>query len=237
MRDKIAALVLDDDVPFRLERNLLKDRAMDLLRDHIVSGRIPAGAKLVERDLAQLLGISRAPVRDALIQLETEGLVVSKPNGRYVVELTDRDIRELYQVRLVLEKLAVELAAQSRSPENRRALAATLNKMQEAIARRDRLAYIKHDVEIHRLIWQQSDNSHLYNILNSMVGRIFIFVSSNAQYYDWEETLKVHQDVVGHINAGDASGAIASIQLHMDNALQGALQVFQAPLEVDVGPS
>ena len=81
MRDKIAALVLDDDVPFRLERNLLKDRAMDLLRDHIVSGRIPAGAKVVERDVAQLLGISRAPVRDALIQLETEGLVVSKPSG------------------------------------------------------------------------------------------------------------------------------------------------------------
>src|SRR5207249_8524626 len=70
-------------------RNLLKDRAMDLLRDHIVSGRIPAGAKVVERDVAQLLGISRAPVRDALIQLETEGLVVSKPSGRYVIELSE----------------------------------------------------------------------------------------------------------------------------------------------------
>ena len=97
----------------RLGRVFLKDQVNELLRDMIISGRFPPGTKLIEREVADNLGVSRAPVRDALLQLEREGLLVSKPNGRYVIELTEHDIRELYQVRNALEKLAVELVTQN----------------------------------------------------------------------------------------------------------------------------
>lgn len=230
--ESLAHVAMGDGV-LQLQRALLKDQATDLLRDHIVSGRLPPGGKLVERDVAELLGISRAPVRDALIQLETEGLVVTKPNGRHVVELNDRDIRELHQVRSALEKLAVELAAQSITPDNRQALVAKLRDMQEAIGRRDRLAYIKSDVDLHRLIWQQAGNSHLYTILNSMAGRIAVSVSSNAEFYDWEETLAVHEELVNCINAGDAPGAINSVAQHMANALRGALEASRGVSAAD----
>jgi len=211
--------------PPRLERTLLKDRATELLRDYIVNGRIPSGTKLVEREVAQWLGISRAPIRDALIQLEKEGLVVSKSDARYVITLTERDIRELSQVRRVLEKLAAELAARNSSPENRAALLALLQKMKEGLARRDHHAYRSSDVEIHRLIWSQADNDHLAQALNSTVGPIFMFVAGDTEHYDWDENMAIHEDLVAHVANGDVVAAQESIDRHSDYSLAHALRV------------
>ena len=69
--------------------------------------------------MADTLGISRMPVRDALSDLEHEGLIESRANGRYIIQLNDVDIQNLFQVRQMLERLAVEQAAKQRSPEER----------------------------------------------------------------------------------------------------------------------
>jgi GntR family transcriptional repressor for pyruvate dehydrogenase complex len=66
----------------RLDRNLLKDRAAETLRDYISTGRIPEGTKLTEREVSRLLGISRMPAHEALTIVEAEGLVISRPGGR-----------------------------------------------------------------------------------------------------------------------------------------------------------
>src|SRR3954464_8265038 len=115
-----------DNHELRLDRNSLKDQSTELLRTYIIGGRIPPGTKLAERELADLLGISRMPARDALMDLEREGLVVSKPNGRYVIEVSQQDVQNLLQVRLELERLAVTLAAQHTSSANRAALETNL---------------------------------------------------------------------------------------------------------------
>jgi DNA-binding GntR family transcriptional regulator len=214
-----------DDQP-RIERSLLKDQAIEVLRDHLVSGRIPPGTKLVERELASLLGISRAPVREALLELEKEGLIVTKSNGRYAIRLTERDVRELYQVRLALERLAVELAAQNTCPENRAALNAKLEAMREAVAKQDREIHVTADVETHWLIWRQANNDHLFRMLSSMIGPIFMFVANNADAFDWHETCALHEELVSRINDGDVRGSVTSLDLHMDNALHRSLQVF-----------
>ena len=86
-----------------LERSGLPERISGLIRDSIVNGRIRPGTRLVERQLASSLGISRVPVREALIQLEQAGLVVSRPNGRYVLEIGEQDIKQLFEVRRALE--------------------------------------------------------------------------------------------------------------------------------------
>jgi len=197
-----------------------------MLRDQIVGGRIPPGSKLAEREVAELLGISRAPVRDALLELEKEGLVVTKPNGRYVIELGKQDIRELYQVRLALEKLAVELATQNNSPEKIAALLATQKEMQKAVESQDRSAYIRCDVETHCLIWQQANSRHLLRMLSSMIGPVFMFVANNAEAFDWNETLDLHDELVTRIISGDTHAAVKSIERHLDNALHRSLQVF-----------
>lgn len=229
MREKSQPLFLDTrgDNLFKLERSLLKDQATELLRDCIISGQIPPDTKLVEREVAELLGTSRAPARDALIELEKEGLIVTKSNGRHVIELSERDIRELYQVRLALEKLAVELAIQNASPENRTALLTKLQEMKEAVARNDYSAFTMNDVEMHRLIWVQANNRHLLKALNSMVGPIFMFVARHAKCCDWNETLELHEDLVTCVNSGDVRMVLKSIERHLDNALHRSLRVFR----------
>jgi GntR family transcriptional regulator of gluconate operon len=211
----------------KLERTLLRDQAIDLLRDQIVSGKIPPDTKLVEQKIADLLGISRAPVRDALRELETEGLVITRSGGRYVIRLTERDVRELYQVRRVLEKLATRLAAQNTSPKAHQALSAKLEEMRKAIAQHDRATYVKTDVEMHWLVWRQAGNEHLLRMLGSMVGPVFMFVANNADAYDWNKTLELHEEWVKYVNAGDADAAVRSIERHLDNALHRSLKVFK----------
>jgi DNA-binding GntR family transcriptional regulator len=212
----------------KLDRNSLKDQSTELLRASIISGRIPPGTKLAERELADLLGISRMPARDALMNLEREGLVVSKPNGRYVIELSKADVQNLYQVRLELEQLAVTQAAQHTSSEHCAALKKNVQEMQTAIAQNHRDAYVKSDLEAHELIWQQAHNPYLLKMLHSIVGPIFMFIASQPQFQtDWHETLQLHEDLANAICAGDAEWAARSISEQLKNSLQLSLRGFE----------
>lgn len=220
--------LLNPDVssPPKLARNSLGAQTVKVLRDLIVGGSISPGTKLVEQELASLLGVSRAPVRDALLELEKEGLVTTKSGGRYVIKLTRQDVRELYQVRLVLARLAVELAASNRTPEDCAQLSQALEGMREAVAQHDRGKHVEADIEMHRLIWRQANNQHLERMLGSIIGPVSMFVANNADVYDWNETLALHEDMVKCINAGDVGAAVKSIERHLDNALQRSLKVF-----------
>jgi DNA-binding GntR family transcriptional regulator len=216
----------DDEQP-RLARNLLKDQTTEVLRDHIVSGHIPPGTKLVEREVATQLGVSRAPVREALAELEKEGLIVSRPSGRHVIQLTQQDVRELYEVRFVLEKLAVELAVRNNTLENCARLNQALEEMRKAVAEHDRNKHVDADVEMHWLVWRQAGNQHLLRMLSSMIGPVFMFVANNASAFNWEDTLALHEEMVQSINAGDRNAAVAGIERHLNNALQRSLDVFK----------
>lgn len=211
----------------RLDRTSLKNQSTDLLRSQIISGRIPQGTRLVEQELADLLGISRMPARDALINLEHEGLVVNKPNGRYVIEVDQAAIENLFQVRLVLERLAVAQAAQKRSEARDAALTANLARMRAAIDRNDRAAYVESDLEAHQIIWRQADNPYLLKMLNSIIGPVFMFIASQTEFQlNWDETLQLHQELADAICAGDAEGAAQSIERQLGNSLHLSQRVF-----------
>ena len=114
---RLSGLASLQDSRVSLDRTLLKDRAAETLREFISGGRIPEGTKLTEREVSRLLGISRAPARDALMALEAEGLVVTRPSGRYVIELGAEDVRDIHALRATLERMAVGLAAANAAPE------------------------------------------------------------------------------------------------------------------------
>lgn len=213
----------------QLERNTLKEQSTRLLRDQIIGGRIPQGTKLTERDLAEMLGISRMPARDALMALENEGLIESKGNGRYVIEVNETDIRHLFQVRLVLERLAVAEATKNTSPKHCRALRQNLQQMQEAISNNDREAYVQSDLEAHQLIWQQAQNPYLLSMLNSITGPIFLFISSHTDFQqNWHETFHMHDELADAICAGAVEAAVQSIEQQLNNSLDLSQRVFDA---------
>lgn len=218
-------LSVSSDDRFKLERSSLGAQTADMLREEIVSGRIPPGTRLVEREIAALVGVSRAPIRDALMEIEKEGLVVNTSNGRYVIELSERDIYELYEVRRSLERLAVRLATQRTSPENCAELSAKLEELRQAVNTHDRSGYIRSDLESHCLVWRQAGNRHLLKMLDSMVGAVFMFIANNAGFYDWNATLTYHEEMVEAVGAGDVDRAVQSIDRHMDYALQRSVEI------------
>lgn len=211
----------------RIAPSLLKDQAADLLRARVISGMIVPGTPLVEREVAQLLGVSRAPARDALIELEKEGLLVTRGKTRYVVELSEADIRERNAVRLVLEMLAARLAAEHASSANAAVLLASVNTMADAIRRDDTRSCVAADMEMHGLIWEQSGNRHLSELLSTTTGPLFGFIANCARHYDWHLTLSLHNETVAAINSGDASAAGAIMERHLYSSLERTLFAFR----------
>ena len=163
----------------RLDRNLLKDRAAGMLRDHISSGRIPEGTKLTEREVSRLLGISRMPARDALMILESEGLILVRQAGRYVIELSEKDVRDLHVLRRTLEGLAARLAAAHGSTERQVVLQARLEELEAAALGGDPGTCTRCDMALHQAIWRQADNPHLLRVLDLNTTRC------NRGLYRW----------------------------------------------------
>ena len=215
----------------RLDRNLLKDRAAEMLRDYIGSGRIPEGTKLTEREVSRLLGISRMPAHEALTILEAEGLVVSRPDGRYVIELTEKDVRDIHALRCTLERLAVRLASAHAGPKNHAVLSARLGALEEAVASGDPEACTKCDMALHRAIWQQAENPHLLRVLDSVLGAIFVLADRVKLYgsEDLERMLDGHRKLVDLVAAGDGEGAAQVLESHLKSSLRESMRTFQIP--------
>jgi DNA-binding GntR family transcriptional regulator len=211
-----------------VERLSLKDQAADVLREMIVSGKIASGSKVTERDVAEWLKISRMPARDALMELEREGLIITKPGGRYVIKLGEKDILQLYQLRTALEKLAIELAIGNSSVVNQNALEAKLVEMRNAIKVGDTAAYTASDLELHELLWQQADNPYLLDMLHSMIGPIFMLIASQARMIeDWQKSLLLHEQLLETIRNKDIQAALNSIEAHLQHSQTLALSAFQ----------
>lgn len=223
----LASLFSQSDIP-AFDRNSLKAQSTELLRSYIIGGRIPPGTRLVEREVAHLLGISRMPARDALMDLEHEGLVISRPNGRYVINPDEDAIRQLFEVRVALESLAVAQATAHNTPENCAALQDSLERMRAAIRRNDRDGYVLSDLAAHQLIWEQARNPYLVKMLDSILGPIFMFISSHTGYQlDWNETLQMHEELTAHICAGRPEAAVQSMAAQLANSLRLSLEVFE----------
>lgn len=219
------------DFPSGIERNTLKDQAINLLRDLIIGGQIAPGTKITERDVAARLGISRMPARDALMALEKEGLLVSRLNARYVIELNEQEIRQLYMIRLVLEKLAVEQAIINATPSSDETLEAIMSEMRQAITQAEIPRYTSADLELHRTLWEQARNPYLLKMLVSMIGPIFMFISAQSRIIeDWQTSLALHQELVAAICARNQTVAVSSIEKHINHSLALALKPIRQDL-------
>lgn len=218
-----------------LSRSLLKDTVANTLRDYISSGRIPEGTKLTEREVATLLGISRIPARDALMILENEGLVISKSSGRYVIELTEKDVRDIYELRWTLEKLAAELAAQSITEANRTMLLDALGNLEAVGVGGDVHGWTREDMALHRTVWRLAGNAHLLKVLNSVLGAVFVLAERNKIFgkQNLEGALKQHRELVNFIVDGEPAKAGKAMEAHLKRSLASTLKTFRVPETVD----
>lgn len=220
------------ELPPRLDRVLLEDRVTELLRDYIVQGRFRPGAKLVEHEIAQWFGVSRMPVRHALVRLEKEGLVISRPDARYVIDLTEQDIRYLCDIRMALEKVAAERAAENITPERRIALRATqkssLQQMKEALKEENTLVYYRSGLEIHELIWAQAGNPYLTAKLKETVNLLFMWAAiCLGPPHMVIRPKDPHEELISAICSGEPTAARESIERHLEGTLHDWLNALR----------
>jgi len=151
----------------------LRDRVVGNLRNAIINGQFAPGARLVERQMCELLGVSRTLVREALRQLEAEGWVRILPNrGPVVISMTPEEVRELYEVRAALEGIAAFRAAERVTPEQLDRLAATVDAMTKAQSRGDWMRHRQQLQLYYDILREASGNALLRAQLDAMSARM-----------------------------------------------------------------
>lgn len=161
---------------------LLWDRVTTVLRDWILDGRLHPGDRLVERTIAEELGVSRLPVRDAINILKGEGLLTSRPRqGVTVRRITHREVVEIFEVRLALEVLAARLAADRARPEDVAELRALVVSARTSLEAGETVTLDHANNAIHDKIVEIADNDVLSTVLAPLKGRLGWLLRQNGR--------------------------------------------------------
>ncbi|GHG41918.1 MULTISPECIES: GntR family transcriptional regulator [Amycolatopsis] len=190
-----------------------RQRVREELRERILTGRLRPGDRLVERELAEDLGVSRVPVREAIRSLEAEGfLVVQSPRRVVVRQLARVDVEELFDVREALEGLAAGLAATRAGAAELKRLERVLADAARATARGDAARITVLNSRFHDEIVAIAGNALLSAMLQPLEGRLRWLTSQNEH---WAELLDEHRRLCEAIASGDAERAKASAVEHV----------------------
>lgn len=197
----------------------LRDVVFNTLRDGILQGELEPGERLMEVHLAQKLGVSRTPIREAIRKLELEGLVQMIPRkGAVVASITEEDLRDVLEVRKVLECLAVELACQKRTEQDMVELKDALEGFRREMHSRNPSKIAVRDVAFHDVIYRITDNRRLIQILNNLREQMYRYRLEYIKDEKKRMTLvSEHMDIVSAIENRNAEAAKAAITLHIIN--------------------
>lgn len=187
----------------------LREGVYQALRVAIVEGDLSPGQHLAEQQLAEELGVSRTPVREALRRLALEGFVVMVPRrGAYVGGLSLKDMNDVFELRMALEGLAAYLAAQRITPQEIATLKGLLDQLEAAIASGIREDVIDADTRFHALIYSASRNRRLINIVGNLSDQIQGFrLQSLFAPGRLKDTVREHKKLVMALERRDSAEA------------------------------
>ena len=200
-----------------LEFSRMGDLAYQALRDAICSGEFAQGARLNQDELARRLGVSRAPIRDALNRLEAEGLVktLSRMGGVIVAETSEQEMVDIYEFRAILDTASVRLACERMSEEDLARLGQIVKETERATQARDLNAIVQAHAEFHYLIYTACGNAELTRVARNLWDRSYRF---RAMALRNEENarrgLAQHADILAALRARDLERAVALAEEH-----------------------
>lgn len=190
----------------------------ELLRAAIISTMLPPGAPIVEKEICEGLGVSRTPLREAIIQLTSESLVVVRPGGGTFVNLIDlKEVLNGQLTRDSLEARVVRLAARNYSPELSAAFDVCLFQQRGAAERRDMNEFFDLDNQFHKLICECSGFPHAWKTIHGTTGqldRVKRYTLPSDDHF--VESLQAHLKLYDLIKAHDEDGAARFFQSHID---------------------
>src|SRR6201991_4980681 len=220
-----------DAHPEREDPSSLHDEILTRLRDHIVEGNIPDGGRVPDRQLCEMLGISRTPLREALKVLASEGLVELLPNrGARVRQLSETDLAELFDVMGGLESLAGRLACENISDGEIAEIERMHYEMYGCYLHRDMHGYFRVNQMIHQKIVEASRNMALLNTYANLAGRIRrVRYSANfaRKRERWGEAMREHETILDALRRRAGSELSDILFVHLRNKRTAAVEHLQ----------
>jgi len=201
----------------QLARMSLGEAIRARLREQILSGELAMGQRLTEQAVAEEMGTSAGPVREAFASLCSEGLLMTLPHrGTFVSSVSQEEARGAYEVRHRLEPYAFELASKRLTPELNAELDDIIARLREAAVRRDYAAIIGLDMRFHGIFYANSGNPILAAVWPLLEGTIRKFVAVAGPQYsrDYNDLVRRHEQLLADVRAGDMAAIARELADH-----------------------
>ena len=197
----------------------LRDVVFNTLRQAILKGELAPGERLMEIQLAEKLGVSRTPIREAIRKLELEGLVLMIPRkGAEVAKISEKSLRDVLEVRRSLEELAIELACQRMDDEDIQELEKAQQDFKAALAGGTAMDIAETDEHYHDIIYQGTGNDKLVQILNNLREQMYRYRLEYIKDEDKRQILLVeHEHILEALRSRNIQEAKAYMREHIDN--------------------
>ena len=198
----------------------LREIVFETLRDAIINQVLEPGERLMEIQMADEMGVSRTPVREAIRKLELEGLVIMVPRkGAYVAGISVKDIHEVFEVRTSLEGLAASLAAQIITPEELDEMERNLFLEAGELAGNNLRSIVEIDTSFHDLLYKAAKNQKLFQMVNNLQEQLQRFRSASLARPGRSKTaLDEHRKILEALALGDAKLAQKLAMEHIESA-------------------
>lgn len=200
----------------------LRDVVFNTLRQAILTGELKPGERLMEIHLANKLGVSRTPIREAIRKLELEGLVTMIPRrGAEVAQITEKSLQDVLEVRRSLDALCAELACARISDEEVEALDAACKEFEEATLKGDIREIAAADVALHDIIIKATGNKRLVQLVNNLAEQMyryrFEYIKDKSVY---ARLIEEHRIMYNAIRDKDKKTAAKVAVTHIDNQME-----------------
>ena len=197
----------------------LRDVVFNTLRRAILTGELKPGERLMEIHLANRLGVSRTPIREAIRKLELEGLVTMIPRrGAEVAQISEKSLQDVLEVRRALDALCTALACERITAEGKNALKKACDNFEEATKTRDAVTIAEADVAFHDIIVQATGNQRLIQMINNLSEQMyryrFEYIKDSSQH---ERLVEEHRVIYRSIVQKDKETASQAAKTHIDN--------------------
>ena len=211
------------DFNMKMDAHLpLQDVVFKTLRQAILKGELRPGERLMEIQLANKLGVSRTPVREAIRKLEKEGLVLMRPRrGAEVSQITEKSLRDVLEVRRSLERLAVRLACERISSEEIEELKEITAKFETLLGKVDVTAIAEVDVAFHDVIYFATDNRRLIQLLSDLHEQMYRYRVEYLKKLEYHaQLLSEHRELIAALEKRDQDEAIEIATRHIENQVK-----------------
>lgn len=204
----------------------LRDVVFQTLRNAILKGEIQPGERLMEIQLAQRLGVSRTPVREAIRKLELEGLAIMIPRrGAIVADITVQDLKDVLELRAALEEMAVQKACDSITDEQMAKLEETSRQFKSSLAGTDLVRCVEADMAFHEVLYEAAGNKRLQQMLLNLREQMYRYRLEYMKDRNMHRLLaEEHDTIYRAIQSKDKEKAGNAMRVHIENQRDGILR-------------